>query len=122
MANRPHIQVMVARGNANHPMLKQVLYGIEEEEVPVQITEVDSAQSVVDMAFEAAERSKLEVGIGMDSAGNFVLHHKKLDKGQPYLRLAKRCAADSARIFGNNSARIVKRMPLRNDDERRGSF
>lgn len=120
MANRPHIQVMIARGNASHPMLKQVLYGIEEEQVPVQITEVDD-QSVVEMAYEAAERSKLEVGIGMDSAGNFVLHHKKLDKGQPYLRLAKRCAAERARIFGNNSARIVKRMPLRND-ERRGSF
>lgn len=121
MGNRPRIEVMIVRGNAGHPMLKQVLYGIEEEQVPVQVTEVD-AGTAVQIAHEAAELSRLEVGIGMDAAGNFALHHKKLDKDQPYLRLPKRCMAQGARIFGNNSARLVKRMPLRETDERRGSF
>jgi hypothetical protein len=114
MDNRPKIEVMVARGNAHHSSLMQVLYGIEEEQVPVSITETDNT-SVEAMAYEAAERSKLEVGIGMDREGNFALHHKKLESHSPYIRLPKRSSDDRARIFGNNSARLVKRMPLRDE-------
>lgn len=121
MAERPSIEVMIARGNADHPILKQVLYGIEEEQVPVQISEVQDA-AFTELAYQAAEISRLEVGIGMDAAGNFCLHHKKLEKDQPYLTLPRRSDAESARIFGNNSARLVKRMPLRTIVERRGSF
>lgn len=112
MADRPRIEVMVARGKVNHPNLRQVLFGIEEEQVPVQVTEVGDGNAV-EMAYLAAEASQLEVGIGMDAAGNFCLHHKKLDKDQPYIKLKNRSSLESARIFGNNSARLVKRMPLR---------
>ena len=114
MNKRPRIEVLVARGNAHHPNLMQVLYGIEEEQVPVSITETDN-ESVATMAYEAAERSKLEVGIGMDAEGNFALHHKKLEIHSPYMQLPKRSSIEQARIFGNNSARLVKRMPLRDE-------
>ena len=114
MDSHPKIEVLIARGNARHPSLLQVLYGIEEEQVPVSITETDG-ESVEKMAYEAAERSKLEVGIGMDAAGNFALHHKKLEIHSPYIRLPKRSSDERARIFGNNSARLVKRMPLRHE-------
>ena len=112
MADRPSIEVMVTRGNADHPLLKQVLYGIEEEQVPVKISEVGDG-AAAEIAYMAAEVSRLEVGIGMDATGNFCLHHKKLKKDQPYLTLSRRSELETARVFGNNSARLVKRMPLR---------
>ncbi|MDR0959247.1 MAG: glycerol dehydratase reactivase beta/small subunit family protein [Propionibacteriaceae bacterium] len=68
------------------------------------------------LAHEAAVASRLGVGIGIDPT-SVAVTFEKLPAATPYLTetLNRRRAAD--RTIGVNAARLVKRMPLRFDDE-----
>ena len=84
--------------------------GMEEEGVPRRLVTVPDAPAVT-LAHAAAQASNLDVGVGMDSAGNISVHHAKLPPGKPALNGSRR----SARLLGHNAARLVSGKPFKLD-------
>lgn len=111
---------------AGQPVLDEVIapiyWGLEEEGIPAELREVPGG-SAESLARQAAGSSPLNVGIGIDGAGQTVaLHHRDLSVGKPLLSLA----ADELRPMllrqlGRNAARLVKGDPLvlQNEDAAR---
>ncbi|WP_129114732.1 glycerol dehydratase reactivase beta/small subunit family protein [Halegenticoccus tardaugens] len=91
-------------------LVRHVEYGLEEESVPWALRE--SSADAVTAAYEAADASRLRVGVGVSSAGEVVLHHRRLPEREPLTRVADATPGD-ARAIGSNAARLVKRLPLR---------
>ena len=71
----------------------------------------------LELAWEAAKSSNLEVGIGADSQ-ELVLHYNKLEMAQPLFRISAQAGAAQARALGANAARLVKKLPLKALDGR----
>jgi hypothetical protein len=96
-----------------------ILWGLEEEGIPVEIREAEQS-SAESLAKIAADASVLHVGIGIGGgSGGVVLHHRDLPYDEPLVRLGvKERTTDSLRRLGANAARLVKGDPLRFDDER----
>lgn len=91
----------------------EVLYGIEEEGIPFTLKkeiEDDSKK----LAHLASNRSKLSVGIGIDSKGNISLTTDKLKEGSPLFINNLKSGEYTLRSLGANGARLVKGMPLKN--------
>lgn len=101
------------------PVENEVLAGIEEEGVPSLVERVVERSlqrtDVAALARDAAGRSSLGVGVGIDSEGWVCVQHDKLVESLP--ELASSGAADPtiARILGHNAARIVVGIPLRTE-------
>lgn len=89
--------------------LMPLLLGIEEEGVPVELTRHDELNPLK-LAHAAAVESKLGIGIGV-ALDYVVITTEKLPEERPYI--ARFLADADGRIFGSNTARIVKRVPLR---------
>lgn len=104
------------------PLLEEavapVLWGLEEEGIPVEVREAKPG-SAESLAKIAADASVLHVGIGIrGESGGVVLHHRDLPADQPLARLeAEECTARSLRRLGANAARLVKGDPLRFEAE-----
>lgn len=68
-------------------VLRQVLAGAEEEGVPVTTWPDPAAaggpDGLVALAHRAAQRSRLDVGVGIDADGSVVVHHTKLPADRP---------------------------------------
>lgn len=107
---RPAIQVRSAVGSDTE---REVLAGIEEEGVPYVVTRPRTAGSADDLAREAARRSSLDVGVGIDAEGRVSVAHELLR--EPVAGLVSNGAATTsfARSAGHNAARIVCGIPLR---------
>ncbi|MYW71357.1 glycerol dehydratase reactivase beta/small subunit family protein, partial [Pseudonocardia sp. SID8383] len=69
------------------PVLREVLAGAEEEGVPVTTWPdpgaVGGPDGVVALAHRAAQRSRLDVGVGIDADGSVVVHHTTLPADRP---------------------------------------
>ncbi|WFG45464.1 glycerol dehydratase reactivase beta/small subunit family protein [Pseudonocardia alni] len=69
------------------PVLREVLAGAEEEGVPVTTwpdpDAVGGPDGVVALAHRAAQRSRLDVGVGIDADGSVVVHHTTLPADRP---------------------------------------
>jgi hypothetical protein len=102
---------------ALHPVpedaIGAILLGLEEEGIPAEVGIV-SGGSAESIAKQAADGSRLNVGIGIDGTGQtVVLHHRDLTADSPLFTLA----ADEyhrthMRRLGVNAARLVKGNPL----------
>ena len=90
--------------------LRQLHYGMEEEGVPCE-TGVKTGADALALAWEAAQASRLEVGVGLDGQ-SAVLHFSKLDPGQPLFQIPVR-SMGQVRVLGANAARLVKKLPLK---------
>lgn len=90
--------------------IADVLHGIEEEGVPVEVTRHDDLDPLV-LAHEASVESRLGIGIGI-SLDYIVITTEKLPPGRPYLTDILNRSEASDRAAGANAARLVKRMPL----------
>lgn len=92
-------------------VLQQVEYGIEEEGIPCVVQE-KSGLKALDLAWEAAQTSRLSVGLGLDQE-NLVLHFSKLPQETPLFQILARSPEWQLRALGANGARLVKKMPLK---------
>jgi hypothetical protein len=99
--------------------IEYILWGLEEEGIPYEITAHDSGVAEV-IAKQAANRSRLNVGIGVNGVEEkAVLHHRDLPEEKPLftLRLGVVRAQVELRTLGVNAARLVKGEPLVFNDE-----
>lgn len=113
--DKPAILIRVAARRQNDPALAEVQWGIEEEGVP-QITETvaHDQESAVSLAYEAAGRSRLGVGLALDQEGELVLHYFRMPQDRPlFLVLVSGEEMVKARALGNNAARLVKGIPFK---------
>ena len=114
----PSIVLLDAGGDAR--LLREVCAGAEEEGVPVDVETAAGTESVGDLtsgaatglAYLAAGRSRLQVGIGLDRAGEVAVHHSTLPEHAPALTVAGDAGPADQRRAGRVAARIVKRLPL----------
>ena len=107
--SKPNVRVLMSP-DASPAALRQLTYGMEEEGIP---WEEDSkpGMDALNLAWEAAQASRLEVGLGLDRQF-VVLHYSKLGQDQPLYRVPAR-QLDQVRVLGANAARLVKKLPLK---------
>ena len=94
-------------------IVKCILWGLEEEGIPAELTEVSSG-SAEDLAKQAADRSPLNVGIGINGMEEVVvLQHRDLPKEKPLFSVGiDDSDLEQLRNIGVNAARLVKGDPL----------
>lgn len=117
MYKRPSITINVI--SKNKEALKEILAGIEEEELYYEVSECfESFQMCAEaLALKAAEASNLEVGIGV-TEDEICVHVRKL---RNYCSLFKfqlrnydyRAYVEISRCVGINAARYVKGVPFK---------
>ncbi len=92
-----------------------ILWGLEEEGIPAELIEVLSG-SAEDLAKQAADRSPLNVGIGINGMEEVVvLQHRDLPKEKPLFSVGiDDSDLEQLRNIGVNAARLVKGEPLVN--------
>ena len=108
-ADRPTIRVRL-NDRIEEVRIAELLYGVEEEGVPVEVTRYAELNPLV-LAHEASLESRLGIGIGV-SLDHIVITTEKLSPDRPYLAAILNRSASSDRKAGANAARLVKRMPL----------
>ena len=109
--DKPTIHVMVSP-TINKARVKQLFYGMEEEEVPFLVTN-ENNDTAINLAYEAAGRSRLGVGVGIGSDQLAVLHYEKLKKDKPLYQINLMDTSLSLRALGTNAARLVKGIPFK---------
>ena len=109
---RPEINVFYVKHALPNGIVELVLLGIEEEGLLFKVEEKEKANNVISLAFDAAESSRLGVGVGITKDG-IVLHQTKLEEKNPLFKIP--ITADDAiiRNLGMNAARLIKRMPFK---------
>lgn len=112
---KPTIHILSA-SNAPDRALQQLQYGMEEEGVPWENGTRPGADALA-LAWEAAQASRLGVGVGLD-AQSVVLHFSKLEPGQPLFQISAQSDAEQMRAVGANAARLIKKLPLKPLDRR----
>lgn len=90
-----------------------ILWGLEEEEIPAEIEEVEG-KPLQALAKQAADGSKLNVGIAVSGTDQMaVLHHRDLPIDKPLFSMgADEFNSAQLRMLGANAARLVKGNPL----------
>ncbi|WP_226357698.1 glycerol dehydratase reactivase beta/small subunit family protein [Pseudonocardia sp. ICBG601] len=124
-ASAPEPPAVVVHHHPDAPVavLREVLAGAEEEGVPVEASPDPETDGAVGQAHRAAQRSRLDVGVGVDADGSVVVHHVKLPADRPAFTEAvpdpaapagPEVAADRphGRRAGAAAARIVTGLPL----------
>ena len=108
-ADRPTIRLRL-NDRVDETRIAEVLHGIEEEGVPVEVTRHDQLNPLL-LAHEASLESRLGIGIGI-SLDHVVITTEKLPADRPYLAAVLNSSPSIDRRAGANAARLVKRMPL----------
>lgn len=106
---KPNVRVLMSP-DASPAALRQLTYGMEEEGIPWE-EDTREGMDALALSWEAAQASRLEVGLGLDRQF-VVLHYSKLQQDQPLYRVPAR-QADQVRAIGANAARLVKKLPLK---------
>jgi hypothetical protein len=107
--NKPDKYIMILYNSTLlREQVKEVYAGLEEEGVPFLFQERDKASTFIELGWEAATISSLQIGIGIDKNGYICLHHEKLKQEEPYLQ----DTLQNGRKIGKNAARLVKGLPL----------
>lgn len=127
MPGRPVSVPMLSGGQPERPAIvvlsagsrvveRDVLAGIEEEGVPYVLVPGDADVPAPELARRAAERSPLEVGVGVGARDEVCVRHAKLADPLPELSSGGGRDVVAARVLGHNAARIVVGVPLKPDD------
>lgn len=106
---KPNVRVLMSP-DASPVALRQLTYGMEEEGIPWE-EDAREGMDALALSWEAAQASRLEVGLGLDRQF-VVLHYSKLQQDQPLYRVPAR-QMDQVRAIGANAARLVKKLPLK---------
>ncbi|SKC91848.1 glycerol dehydratase reactivase beta/small subunit family protein [Maledivibacter halophilus] len=116
MNNKPSINIYYSNLIKDHSLYTQLLWGIEEEGLPYQCVSKE-LNNALELAYAAAESSRLSVGIGIDSTGDIILHYQKLDKDKPLFKINIDEGYANLRKLGANSARLIKGIPFKSFEE-----
>ena len=108
IARKPSI--FIYTNSPNEEYLREICAGIEEEGVFFEVFEREYPD-VDTLATNAAVDSMLGSGIGI-CRNQVVLQMKGLPKGKTVARYTEPNVSE-CRIIGANSARIIKKMPLK---------
>ena len=108
---RPTIKVFIKPDHGRLETLRQLMYGIEEEGIPYEVTESDF-RNAVSLAWEASQQSRLGVGLGLDR-DTLVLQFSKLKEHEPLFQISARSPEADVRAMGANAARLVKKLPFK---------
>lgn len=95
--------------------LQEVLYGIEEEQIPYKLAQM-ADDDTIKRAYDAAEASRLSVGLAYDTQ-KIVVHYKNMDADKPLFVIKRTEGQTALRQLGNNAARLVKGIPFKDNDE-----
>jgi hypothetical protein len=95
--------------------LKEVLYGIEEEQIPYKLTRM-ADDDTIKRAYDAAEASRLSVGLAYDPQ-KIVVHYKNMDADKPLFVVKRTEGQTVLRQLGNNAARLVKGIPFKDNEQ-----
>lgn len=106
----PAIVIMNSPGSRQHA-LQFICYGVEEESIPWEIRD-ETGSSAVTLAYQAAQTSKLGVGIGIGSGGSIAVHLAGLRPETPLLESGSNPGDRELVSLGKNAARLVKGLPL----------
>ena len=112
--DKPTVRVRYTLG-APQETLRQLQYGMEEEGIPWE-AEVGTEEALT-LAWEAAQNSRLDVGVGLDR-DELILQYAKLDRSKPLFRISANSGEEAVRALGANAARLVKKLPLKAMDRR----
>ncbi|MBS4534543.1 glycerol dehydratase reactivase beta/small subunit family protein [Clostridium sp. D2Q-14] len=112
MNNNPTINVYYSNEIKDWSLYTSLLWGIEEEGLPYQCVSKE-LNNAVKLAYDAAESSRLSVGIGIDNTGDIILHYQKLDKNKPLFKINIDEGHINLRNLGANSARLIKGIPFK---------
>lgn len=85
----------------------EILWGIEEEGIPYEVEALDCNISE-ELSHLASMKSKLAVGIGIDSEGKITVTFNKLHKDKPLFTAYLDDSLDVLRDLGANAGRLVK--------------
>ncbi len=109
-SQRPSIIVGVENGTTIPDEIKPLFNGIEEEQIPVAVREID-VDDVINRAYQSALASRLSVGIAFQG-NHFIVHYKNLKADHP---LFNEVIDDrnQLRVLGANAARLVKGIPFK---------
>ncbi len=110
---QPEKPAILVLSRSSGQLESEVLAGIEEEGVPAVVERPAGDEDAMALACDAAGRSSLSVGVGIDSAGRVCVHHDKLPQPLAELMAPAGAASGALRILGHNAARIVVGVPLR---------
>lgn len=108
---RPTIKIFHAK-NSSAAMLKELCCGIEEEGIPFILDEAEDGKSAETLAWEAAQASRLDVGIGAD-AERVILTQVKLSLESPLMVIPASSSNEALRALGGSAGRLVKKLPLK---------
>ncbi|GAA3046476.1 glycerol dehydratase reactivase beta/small subunit family protein [Pseudonocardia yunnanensis] len=99
---------------AGAQVLREVCAGIEEEGVPTRVVvpsgDSDTDSETVVLAHEAAQASRLDVGVALGVEA-VVVHHAKLPERSPAQVVPAEAGTTGWRGAGRSAARIVKGLP-----------
>ncbi|WP_026895440.1 glycerol dehydratase reactivase beta/small subunit family protein [Clostridiisalibacter paucivorans] len=116
MNNKPTINIYYSNSIKDDSSYTPLIWGIEEEGLPYQCASKD-LNNAIELAYNAAESSRLSVGIGIDNTGDVVLHYQKLDKDKPLFKINIDEGSDYLRKLGANGARLIKGIPFKSFED-----
>ena len=106
----PSIKVSYTKNNLE--FVKEVIYGIEEEGIPYEITE-EEFSDVIKKAYEESFNSSLSFGIALNDE-KAAFHFSKLEEEKPlFLVNIKSMDKKDLRAYGSNAARLIKGIPFK---------
>ena len=108
---RPTIKVFVTSDHGRKETLRHLVFGIEEEGIPCEVS-VEDFPNAVSLAYQASQQSKLSVGLGLDR-DTLVLQFSKLKESEPLFQISARSPEWDVRAMGANAARLVKKLPFK---------
>lgn len=115
--SKPHIAIAVMNDQENSSIVKEVIAGLEEENVPWEIKPLKDDNAIA-LAYKCAHESPLEVGVAVGKDGSVVIHVKRIQKETPLFYLTKDEGERKLwRLYGSNAARIVKGIPFKDITE-----
>jgi len=107
----PSIVICLSEDFSDRQVLREALQGVEEESIPYEILP-ETMGDAVSLAYSGAERSTLEVGIGIDGRGSLAVHYRKLPPERPLYLLDYSKNFREVRSACANAARLVKNTPF----------
>ncbi|MCC5910638.1 MAG: glycerol dehydratase reactivase beta/small subunit family protein [Clostridiaceae bacterium] len=110
--NKTSIFICISSRIQETSIFNEVLWGIEEEGVPYSIGTLDK-EKAIELSYDAAMTSPLEVGVGFGEDGYVTLHSSKLKQDKPLLRFNFKEEPHKMRALGVNAARLVKGIPFK---------
>ncbi|MFP4020600.1 MAG: glycerol dehydratase reactivase beta/small subunit family protein [Halanaerobium sp.] len=109
-SNKPSVYIGLQKKYESNHLFFNICYGLEEEGIPFD--SYLSEDNVNQIAQDAAQKSRLGVGIAVGDDNQIVIQHKKMNVDNPFFK-KKIDKYFQAKIMGSNAARLVKGIPIK---------